>query len=537
VEVEFLTESISEEHNISRAAGVVGLFTFLSRILGLIRDIVLAFFFGTGMAMDAFVAAFRIPNLLRRLFAEGSLTIVFIPVFTEYLTTRTKKEAFELARIILTLLAVILVIITLLGVLFSPWLVRIQAFGFGGSGVKYDLTVLLTRITFPYIFFISIVALFMGILNSLRHFAAPAAAPIFLNVGIIGASYLISPHLAQPIVGVAVGVLIGGALQVALQIPWVLQEGLRLFPLWRLDHPAVRKIALLMAPALFGSAVYQLNSYIGTLLASFLEEGSVSWLYYADRLVQFPLGVFAIAISTAALPSFSTQVAEKKMKELEDTFSHALGLVFFIIIPSTVGLIVLGKPIIQMLFERGAFGASSSMMTSQALMMYAMGLWAFSGTRIIVSVFYAFQDTKTPVKVAVVTFLINLLLSLLLMGPLKHNGIALALSLASAIQFFLLLFILNRRFAIIRMRPSFVSAMKSVAAASIMGMGVYYAYSHWLIMDLTLGFWNRALNLAGLMILGIFLYFLGAWILRCRELVAVADSVRSLFSSQALSKG
>ena len=324
-----------EEKSVSRAAGVVGVYTFLSRILGLIRDMVLAALFGSGMAADAFFVAFRIPNLLRRLFAEGSLTIAFIPVFTEYLTTRTKKDAFDLARIVLTLLTLILVIVTVLGVLFSPWIVRIQAFGFGGSGVKYDLTVLLTRITFPYIFFISIVAFFMGVLNSLRHFASPAAAPIFLNVGIIGAAYFISPSLPDPIVGVAVGVLIGGILQVCLQIPWIVKKGLKLFPRWQPNHPAVKKIGLLMLPAIFGSAVYQLNSYIGTLLASFLAEGSVSWLYYADRLVQFPLGVFAIAISTAALPSLSTQAAKKDLEQFGDILSHALRMVFFITVPAT----------------------------------------------------------------------------------------------------------------------------------------------------------------------------------------------------------
>lgn len=343
----------SEKKNVSRAAGVVGFYTFLSRILGLVRDMVLAFFFGTGMTMDAFVAAFRIPNLLRRLFAEGSLTIVFIPVFTEYLTTKTKKDAFDLARIVLTLLLLVLVCVTLAGILLAPWIVRIQAWGFGSSGVKYDLTLFLTRITFPYIFFISIVAFFMGVLNSLRRFAAPAAAPIFLNVGIIGAAYLLSPHLAQPIVGVAIGVLIGGMLQVVLQVPWIIKEGLKLFPLWQPDHPAVKRIGMLMLPAVFGSAVYQLNSYIGTLLASFLAEGSVSWLYYADRLVQFPLGVFAIAISTAALPSLSTHAAKKDPDEFAKTLSHSLRLVFFIILPSMVGLILLGRPIIRVLFERG----------------------------------------------------------------------------------------------------------------------------------------------------------------------------------------
>jgi len=307
--VQRLISAKSEHGKVRRAAGVVGFFTLASRVLGLMRDIVIAGFFGTGMAADAFFVAFRIPNLLRRLFAEGSLTIAFIPVFTEYLTQKSRDEAFDLARTILTLLTITVAVVALSGILLSPWIVRIQAFGFGGTGDKYQLTVLLTRITFPYIFFISLVAFFMGVLNSLRHFGAPAAAPIFLNLGIIGAAYFISPYCSEPIVGIAIGVLIGGFLQVGLQIPWVFKEGFKVFPRWQPNHPAVRRIGLLMLPAIVGSAVYQFNQFMGTLLATFLAEGSVSWLYYADRLVQFPLGVFAIAISTAALPSLSAQAA------------------------------------------------------------------------------------------------------------------------------------------------------------------------------------------------------------------------------------
>jgi len=520
--------STSEEKNVSRAAGVVGFFTFLSRILGLVRDMVLAFFFGTGMTMDAFVAAFRIPNLLRRLFAEGSLTIVFIPVFTEYLTTRTKKDAFDLARIVLTFLVLILVGVTLMGVLFAPWLVRIQAWGFGSSGVKYDLTVFLTRITFPYIFFVSTVAFFMGVLNSLRRFAAPAAAPIFLNVGIIGAAYLISPHLAQPIVGVAIGVLIGGILQVGLQIPWVIKEGLKFFPLWQPDHPAVKRIGMLMLPAIFGSAVYQLNSYIGTLLASFLAEGSVSWLYYADRLVQFPLGVFAIAISTAALPSLSTHAAKKDLDKFAETLSHSLRLVFFIILPSMVGLIILGRPIIQVLLERGEFDAYSTLMTNRALFFYVLGLWAFSGIRVIVSAFYALQDTKTPVKVAFVAFLVNLFFSLVLMGPLKHAGIALALSLSSTIQFFLLIFFLQRKIQMDDLRPILISALKCSFAATVMGLGVFYIHSKWLLLDPGVGLLRMITNLAGLIIIGIIIYFMVTRIIGCRELASIGEMFRPL---------
>lgn len=524
----------TEETNVSRAAGVVGLYTLLSRILGLVRDMVLAFFFGTGMAMDAFVAAFRIPNLLRRLFAEGSLTIVFIPVFTEYLTNRSQKDAFELARVVLTLLAIILVVVTLIGVFFAPWIVRIQAWGFGSSGVKYDLTVFLTRITFPYILLISLVAFFMGVLNSLRHFSAPAAAPIFLNVGIIGAAYLISPHLNEPIVGVAVGVLIGGMLQVGLQIPWVLKSGLELAPQWLPGHPAVKRIGRLMLPAIFGSAVYQLSSYVGTLLASFLAEGSVSWLYYADRIVQFPLGVFAIAISTAALPSLSTQAAKRDLRDFGDTLSHSLRLVLFIILPSMVGLIILGEPIIQILLERGAFDADSTRMTNQALFFYTLGLWAFSGTRILVAAFYALQDTKTPVKVAFVGFLAYVILGLVLMGPFRHGGLALALSLASALHFLLLILLLKRKVAAVILRPVLTAAVRCSLAAAVMGVGVYVANFLWFPVTSGAGLLAMMVDLACLLGIGVLLYFGCARILGCQELSAVWDVVRPVLRREKL---
>ena len=512
-----------EKRKIGRAAGVVSFYTFLSRILGLVRDMVIAGLFGSGMAADAFFVAFRIPNLLRRLFAEGSLTIAFIPIFTEYLTLKTKKEAFDLARVVLTVLSIILAVVTLLGILFSPWIVRIQAFGFGSSGIKYDLTVLLTRITFPYIFFISIVAFFMGVLNSLRRFAAPAAAPIFLNVGIITAAYLISPHCSAPIVGIAIGVIIGGALQVGLQIPWVIREGLRLLPKWQLRHPALKRIGFLMLPAIFGSAVYQFNQFMGTLLATFLPEGSVSWLYYADRLVQFPLGIFAIAISTAALPSLSTEAAKNNLDQFQSTLNHTLCLVFFITLPSMAGLIILGKPIVQILFERGAFDAQSSVMTYRALFCYTLGLWAFSGIRVMVSAFYALQDTKTPVKVAIIALVVNLALSLWLMGPLKHGGLALALSIASSVQFLLLILFLKRKASVIYLKPVLISAAKSVLAASLMGMGVYFVYSRWLTADPGKGLLYMVIHLFILIVIGMVIYFTCARILGCSEITSIRE--------------
>ncbi|MBW2143694.1 MAG: murein biosynthesis integral membrane protein MurJ [Deltaproteobacteria bacterium] len=513
----------SEEKNVSRAAGVVSFFTFLSRILGLVRDMVLASFFGTGMVADAFVVAFRIPNLLRRLFAEGSLTIAFIPVFTEYLTKKSKEEAFEMARTVLTLLALILALVTLMGVVFAPWLVRLQAFGFGSSGAKYELTVLLTRITFPYIFLISIVAFFMGVLNSLRRFAAPAAAPIFLNVGIIGAAYLISPYCSEPAVGVAIGVILGGIIQVGLQIPWVLKEGMRLSPLWQPGHPAVKRIGLLMLPAVFGSAVYQLNSFIGTLLASLLAQGSVSSLYFADRLVQLPLGVFAIAISTAVLPSLSLQAAREDLHEFGNTVNHALRLVFFITLPATAGLIILGRPIIQVLFERGDFSPLSTQMTNHALFYFALGLWAYSGIRILLPAFYALQDTKTPVKVAVAALFVNLIAAVSLMGPLRHGGIALALSLSSTLQFCLLLFLLKKKIRLANLKNVLNACLKSAFASVVMGLGIYYLHSRWLVIDSNAGLLSMTINLAVLVVAGIILYFGSALALGCTELASIKE--------------
>ena len=461
---------MSENVRVTKAAGVVGAATLISRIFGFIRDVVIAWFFGAGLAADAFFVAFRIPNLLRRLFAEGSLSIAFIPVFTEYLASKGKAEAFSLARSAIRFLSVLLVFAAIAGILLAPLIVRVIAPGFIDSPEKLSLTITLTRIIFPYIFFICLVALCMGILNALGHFAAPALAPVLLNLAMICSVFLISPHMADPVTGLAIGVLIGGVLQLALQMPFLIKKGFYFWQKTKIYHPGLKKIGILMLPAIFGAAVYQINILVGTLLASLLPEGSISYLYYADRLVQFPLGIFAIAVATAVLPSLSRQAAINDFEGVRDTFGHAMKLVLFITVPAMAGLIVLREPIVALLFKRGAFDAEAVRLTASALLYYGMGLWAFSGVRIVVSTFYALQDTKTPVKIAVISISANILLGIILMGPLAHGGLALSTSLASILNLGLLIRALKIKLGHLGMKNIMKSACKTVLCSAIMGV-------------------------------------------------------------------
>jgi putative peptidoglycan lipid II flippase len=508
---------MNEDELVTRAAGIVGIFTFLSRVLGLVRDALIANFFGSGMAADAFFVAFRIPNLLRRLFAEGSFSVAFIPVFTEYLQNRSRQEAFLLARVVLTFLVLILTIVTILGIIFSPLIVRVIAPGFGGMGEKYALTVLLTRIMFPYIFLVSVLALFMGILNSLKHFAAPAMAPVFLNLCMIAALVFLAPYMKSPTVGLAIGVIGGGILQLALQIPFLMGKGLSFAPKWNLGHPAIKKIGMLMLPTIFGSAIYQINQLVGTLLASLLREGSVSYLYYADRLVQFPLGVFAIAISTAVLPSLSREAADGDLVRLKETLSHALRLSMFITMPAMIGLIVLREPIIRLLFQRGAFDSFTTIMTAQALLYYSLGLWAFAALRVFVSAFYSLQDTKTPVKVAVVAMLANIVFSLALMGPLKHGGLALALSVASTLQLCMLIVLLRKRLEGIDGRVVMGSMARSFLSSLIMGACIYLLTSEILAGRSTQSIFGLTTGLLVTIAAGVIIYVISAKVLGSKE--------------------
>jgi len=517
---------MSENARVTKAAGIVGTATLLSRIFGFVRDVVIAWFFGAGLSADAFFVAFRIPNLLRRLFAEGSLTVAFIPVFTGYLKNQGEGEAFDLARSALRSLAVLLIVVTTFGILLSPLIVRIIAPGFLGSPNKFELTVSLTRIMFPYVFFICLVALCMGILNTLGHFAAPALAPVFLNIAMIGSVFFISPHMIHPVKGLAIGVLIGGALQLVLQIPFFVKKGFYFWKNAELYHPGLKRIGTLMLPMVFGAAVYQINILVGTLLASLLPEGSVSYLYYADRLVQFPLGIFAVAIATAVLPSLSRQAVEKDFQALNDTFAHALNLVFFITIPAMVGLILLREPIVALLFKRGAFDAETTRLTAYALLYYAIGLWAFSAIRIVVSTFYALQDTKTPVKMAVISISVNIVLGIILMRtPLLHGGLALATSMASILNLGLLVNALRQKIGHLKLKSIITSTVKSTVSSGIMGVCVW-AISLWIIPANPETVPALFFGLAGCIFAGFILYVALSFLIKSSEIKQVLSVVR-----------
>jgi putative peptidoglycan lipid II flippase len=515
----------NENDRVTKAAGVVGSATLLSRIFGFIRDVVIAWFFGAGLSSDAFFVAFRIPNLLRRLFAEGSLSAAFVPVFTDMLTNRGKEDAFEMARSAIRLLSVLLVIVAIAGILLSPLIIRILAWGFADSPEKLSMTIFLTRLMFPYIFFIGMVALSMGILNVLGHFAAPALAPVFLNISIIGSVFLISPHMKAPVTGLAVGVLIGGLLQLVFQIPFLIKKGFYFWQKAKIFHPGLKKIGLLMLPMIFGAAVYQINILVGTFLATLLPEGSVSYLYYADRLVQFPLGIFGIATATAVLPSISRQAAKKDLEAVQDTFTYAMRLIFFITIPAMVGLIVLREPIVALLFKRGAFDAETTHLTAYALLYYSVGLWAFSAVRIVVSTFYALQDTKTPVRMAVISVCANIILGIVLMGPLKHGGLALATSLASMLNLGLLVWALRAKLGMVGLKTIMASVYKTVICSVFMGAAVW-ATAQFIIPSKGGSLMGLFFGLVGSMVVGLVLYGSFSFLLKNPELEKIMAMAR-----------
>lgn len=460
-------------HSVARAAGLIGAATFSSRILGFIRDMILARLFGATTSADAFFVAYRVPNLLRELFAEGSMSAAFIPVFTEYHTRRTKREAWELASAMFTTLLTIVTLIMLLGIVTAPGLVWLLAPGFHDDPSKLALTTLLTQMMFPYLVFISLAALAMGILNSLHAFAAPALSPVFFNIFIIACAVFVSPSLAEPIYGVAIGVVAGGAAQFAMQLPGLKTRGMLMGFRFQPGHAGVKRVGQLLLPSLLGLSVTQVNITISTVLASFFAGGP-TYLFYGMRLIQFPLGIFGVALATAILPTLSAQASRGALDELRGTLAFGLRMILFIMLPAMIGLILLRTPIVHLFFEHGTFTAADTRGTALAVLCYAVGLWAFAGVRIIVAAFYSMQDTRTPAFTAVGAVLANLVLSLLFMDSLRHAGLALATAVAGMLNLTILVAVLNRRLGGVDWTSIGLSAGRVVIALIPVGIACFW---------------------------------------------------------------
>lgn len=428
-----------------KSTAVVGSATLLSRILGFLRDVVIAQAFGAGLAADAFFVAFKIPNFLRRLFAEGAFSQAFVPVLSAYYVRGNLIETQQLVNRVAGTLGLVLLLVTLAGVIGAPLLVMIFAPGFIEEQSKYELTVNLLQITFPYILFISLTAFSAGILNTYKHFGVPAITPVFLNLALIAAALWLAPRMEIPITALAWGVFFAGLAQLLFQLPFLARLHLLPRPRPRWKDPGVQRIFKLMLPAILGSSVAQINLLIDTLLASFLVTGSVSWLYYSDRLVEFPLGVFGIALATVILPSLSEKHAQASRESFARTLDWALRWVVLIGTPAAVGLTLLAEPILTTLFQYGEFSDHDVAMASRSLIAYSFGLLPFILIKVLAPGFYARQDTRTPVRIAIIAMFANMVLNAILIFPLAHAGLALATSLSAWVNAALLFFTLKRQ--------------------------------------------------------------------------------------------
>ena len=424
-----------------RSTYVVGGSTLLSRVLGFVRDMVFAAFFGAGAGMDVFVISFQIPNFLRRLFAEGAFSQAFVPVLSEYQSRRSPEEVKDLIDRTAGRLTGVLFAVTLVGVVGAPLLILVFSSGFKADPEKYALAVEMLRITFPYLFFISLTAFAGAVLNTHGRFGVPAVTPVILNLCLIAGVVWVEPMLGQSGLGVAWAVFIAGVAQLAFQVPFLAREGLLPRLRWGAPHEGVQRILRLMMPALFGSSVAQLNMLVDRHIASYLQTGSMSWLWYSDRLMEFPLGVFAIALATVILPGLSRRHSEQAPQAFSDTIDWSMRLTCVIVIPAGVAMFVLAGPILATLFQHGEFKAFDTRMTTYSLGVYALGLFGFTLVKVLAPAYFARQDTRTPVRVGVIAMVANIVLNLIIVVPMvkfgfvaPHMGLVIATGLAAFIN-------------------------------------------------------------------------------------------------------
>jgi putative peptidoglycan lipid II flippase len=460
-----------EHARLTRAAGSVALATVVSRLLGFLRDAVIAWGFGTGFGSDAFLAAFRIPNLFRRLLGEGSLSSAFVPVLAETLSKGGRRAAQDVAAAAARILAIALTAACLVGLLAAPGIVLLVAPGF--TGAKFELTVSLTRLMLPYLVAAGMAALWMGTLNVFGSFAAPAMAPALLNIAMIAGMLGLAPLAVRPEEALAVAVLVGGAAQLAFLSVCSARHGVRIRRAACEAAPVLKRAARLLLPIGLASAVHQINVLAGGLLASFLPEGSVSCLYYAERLVEFPLGVIAIAAATAVLPSLAREAALGDQQGLAATLTYAFRMVSFVTLPAMAGLLLLAEPMVSLLFQRGEFGDESVRLTSQAVSYYALGLWGVSAARITATLFFATQDARAPLRAALASIAANLVFGVVLMRPMAAGGLSLAAALAALVNLGFLLAAVRRKLGRLDWRALGLSLGRSLGCTLFMAAGVW----------------------------------------------------------------
>ncbi len=501
--------------NLLRALVTVSGMTLLSRVLGFVRDFVIARTFGAGATTDAFFVAFRLPNLLRRLFAEGAFSQAFVPVLAEYRERCGESETRQLVDRVASILFLILLAVAALGVLGAPLIIAISAPGFLADADKFALTVELTRITFPYIVFMSLVALAAGILNTWSRFALPAFTPVLLNVSFIVMALFVAPYFDPPVLALAWAVFIGGALQLAIQLPALARIGMlpRFSPVWR--DAGVQRILKLMAPAVLGVSVAQISLLINTIFASFLESGSVSWLYYADRLMEFPAGLLGATLGTILLPSLARAHSRQNAEEFSGLLDWGLRLTLMLTLPAALALAILGIPLVSTLFQHGAFTANDVLRTREALVAYSIGLTGMILVKILAPAFYARQDIRTPVRFALITLALTQVLNLFFIGWLKHAGLALAIGLASCANAALLWRgLLNR--GSYHPAPGWgIFIGKLLLAMGVLGTVLWFgsgAESDWLRASLT----ERLIRLSLLVVAGMISYFVTLWLIGFR---------------------
>lgn len=505
-------ESAEKSGKMARSAGIVSSFTMMSRVLGLIRDMVFANVFGATAAADAFFVAFKIPNFLRRLFAEGAFAQSFVPVLSEYKVQRDKEAVKELVNAVAGTLGATLLVVSAIAIVAAPWLIIPIAPGwYANDPDKLALAGDILRLTFPYLFLISMTAFAGSVLNSYGRFAVPAFTPILLNICLITAALLATKFFTIPVMALGWGVMVAGLAQLLFQLPFLARIGLLPRPVFNRAHEGVKRILKLMTPALFGVSVSQINLFFDTILASFLMTGSVSWLYYSDRLVELPLGVIGIAIATVILPGLSQKHAAQNREDFARTLDWAVRMVLLIGVPATLGLFLLAEPILIVLFEGGVFDAFTVMKSALSLRAYALGLLAFMLIKVLAPGYFAQQDTKTPVSIGIKAMLLNMLFNLMLILPLAHVGLALATSLSAFVNAGLLYRGL-RKSGVYQFQPGWSKFLLQLLLSSALMLAVVLVINQETRVWLQWSGMQRAAYLAMLIAAAGFAYFAVLWL-------------------------